>query len=185
MMLVSLGDLKEFLGITTTQFDTLLTNIIEGMSAQMEKRLNRGLRSEERTRAFPAGLAVYSLPAYPVDTSAPLTVTVDGVARTQGVEFRLWAESGMMEFREPTLATFPGDVQITWTGGYVETAGVLQVPDDLRAAAQAQCSYLFRRRDDLGLTSVSMPDGSVGISAPAGLLPGVEQVLGLYRRHPR
>lgn len=183
MQLVSLADVKSFLEKTDTTHDALITAIIEYYSQDFENRLNRLLKKQARTMRFDGGKRVYSLPAYPIDTAASITVKVDDVTRTKDDDYFVYDEEGLIEFRWSTPMTEPRNVEITWTGGYAEVSGVITVPDDLKNACKIQSAYLFRRRNDLGLTSISMPDGSVSVSNPADLLPEVKSVLSRYRRY--
>jgi hypothetical protein len=48
-----------------------------------------------------------------------------------------------------------------------------------------QTAFIFRRRKDIGLSSISLPDGSISVVAPTELLPEVKAVLKEYRRTPQ
>jgi len=183
MKLCSVLELKNFLEIPPDQveFDELLESIIKAVSARIERALNRKLKKEQRTEYFTAGKKVYSLSAYPIDKEAGLTVEVWGSERT---DYVVYPESGLIEFINDTGIPWPKKVAVTYTGGYEEVNGILQVPDDLKQACIMQAAFLFKRRKDIGLRSVSMPDGSISVQAPTKLLPEVEEIIKSYRRMP-
>lgn len=183
MKLVSLADVKAFLEKTDTEHDQLLTNLIEQVSARIERALNRNLTKAERTEYFDKGESVYLLSAYPVDEAADFTVTLDGQSQTKDEDFYLDPEKGLIEFAYGTGDYKPRALVVTYTGGYAEDVnGVLQVPADLKRACLLQVAFEFRRRKDLGLRTVSMPDGSLSVNEPAALLPEVKQILAAHRR---
>ncbi|MBN1253988.1 MAG: phage head-tail connector protein [Deltaproteobacteria bacterium] len=183
MKLVSLDTVKEFLEITDeTKFDTLIEGLIEGISTQIETFLNRKLKKESRTQYFPSGGKIFSLDAYPVDEAQTFTVTVWDATKDKDEDFFLDPNTGLIEFVYDTGTPRPRQVKVVYTGGYTETSGVLGVPDDLKHACKEQVAFEFRRRKDLGLASVSMPDGSVSVHQPADLLKNVQKILESYRR---
>jgi hypothetical protein len=57
------------------------------------------------------------------------------------------------------------------------------VPDlSLTRAILMQATYEWRRRNDLGLTSMTMPDGSINKFTVDGWLPEVKKIIDNYRR---
>lgn len=186
MRLISLDDVKKFLEKETSdsKHDALLQMVIEHVSQRLETAMNRELKEEERTEYFPAGGKVFSLPAYPVDLSQTLTVKVWGAEKTKDVDFYINPKTGVIEFFSSTGTPRPGQVEVTWTGGYEEKAEVLEVPDDMARACLMQVVFEFKNRDSLGYSSVSMPDGSVAVYRPAELLPEVKAICRQYRRIP-
>jgi hypothetical protein len=58
------------------------------------------------------------------------------------------------------------------------------IPADLEMAARSQVAYEFRRRKDIGLESVSFPDGSIQKVSSGEFLSSVKQVLDRYRIRP-
>jgi hypothetical protein len=189
MRLISLTDVKSFLEITNNNHDLLLSKIIERVSKRIESFLNRLLVKQERTVYRNAGKRYYYLPAYPIDESATLTVVCDGVTQTKNTDYFVWSDEGLIEFQKDAIPSYqdPKEVVITWTGGYA-TSGegdteCLAVPEDIQDAALKQVVYNYRRRKDIGVSSISMPDGSVTkMPIDASLLPEVKDELIKYRR---
>ncbi len=189
MRLISLTDLKVFLEKTDTAHDSLLGIIIDRVSAAIEKYLNRNLLKAARTSYFDAGKRYYYLPAYPIDESATLTVTHVSTVKTKNTDYFVRADDGLIEFQKSSIPSYtdPKELIITWTGGYVNSGEAstecLDVPADIQDAASRQCSYNFRRRKDIGISSVSMPDGSISKNPiDKFLLPEVRDLLKNYRR---
>lgn len=183
MKLVSLADVKAFLEKTDTEHDQLLTNLIEQVSARIERALNRNLTKAERTEYFDKGESVYLLSAYPVDEAADFTVILDGESQTKDEDFYLDPEKGLIEFAYGTGDYKPRALVVTYTGGYAEDVnGVLQVPKDLKRACLLQVAFEFGRRRDLGLRAVNVGDGSINVYEPARFLPEVREILDLHMR---
>ncbi|MCK5235473.1 MAG: hypothetical protein KAR06_00695 [Deltaproteobacteria bacterium] len=169
-----------------TEHDTLLTSIIEFTSSRVEAFLNRRLTSTAYTQYFNGGRKKYFLDAFPVASSPAPVVTVYGTVKTLDSDYYLWDDLGMIEFLYDISSTTPKCVKIEWTGGYVAdaTTGVLDAPDALKQACLMQSVFLFRRRDSLGVNSVTMPDGAIQMNAPTALLKEVREILSLYRMSP-
>jgi len=56
------------------------------------------------------------------------------------------------------------------------------MPADLREAAIEQATFLWKRKDDIGLSAVGFEGGSVSKFSAVELLPMVRQILDNYRR---
>lgn len=183
MKLCSVADTKLFLDKTDTDHDSLLDKMVDFVSKTMEGAMNgRLLTKAARTKYFNPGGKIYLLPAFPVDTTATFTVTVDAVAQTINDDFFLYDEEGIVEFGTDNPWSDPKDIAITWTGGYTEATGtgILAVPDDLEFACVMQTSFMFRRRKDMGTSYILMPDGAASIPVKDGLLPQVQDIIDRY-----
>lgn len=183
MKLCSYTDVKLFLDKTDTEHDTLLDKMVDFTSKILENGMNgRLLKKEARTKYFNPGGRIYLLPAFPVDTTATFTVTVDGTAQTIDDDYFLYEDTGLIEFSVDQVWSDPKDVYVAWTGGYTEATGtgILAVPDDLEFACIMQTSYYFRRRKDLGTSYILMPDGAASIPVKDGLIPPVREIVERY-----
>jgi hypothetical protein len=179
MLLTSIADIKTFLEITNTSFDTMLTLIATMVSARVETYLNRNLEKVARTQYFDAGRRYYYLPAYPIDLTAALTITDGSAAQVINDDYFVWENEGLIEFPTPPSYTDPKQIKIIWTGGY---ASYDALPQEIQFATILQSAFVFRRRKDIGLNSVTMPDGSINVNAPTDLLPEVQKILRMQRR---
>ena len=180
MLLTSLDNVKSFLEKTDMVHDDLLTLIITGISSRIELYLNRNLEKIERTQYYNAGRRFYSLPAYPIDLNLPFTVYVDDLEQDINDDYYVWEDSGVVEFYYIPMYAQPKQIRIVWTGGYLSNV----IPAEIEYAAILQSAFLFRRRKDIGLSSVSLPDGSMNVNNPTDLLPDVKSLLKSLRRKP-
>ena len=89
-------------------------------------------------------------------------------------------EAGLLAYRFGIWPYGLKALQVTYTGGY----GAAALPADLEMAARTQVAYDFRRRKDIGLESVSFPDGSLQKVSSGEFLPSVKAVLDRYRIRP-
>jgi len=182
--LASVSDIETFLEKSSVEQQALITLILESVSYHIQDFLNRKLKKDAYTHYFNGGKRFYHLPAYPVDTSQTFTVTVNGSAKTQDSDYYLWDEEGIVEFPTPPSDSKPRIVKIDWTGGYAETNNVIQVPDPIKYACIIQTVHNYRRRRDLGINAISMPNGSMSINERGDLLEQVKALLKPFRRVP-
>lgn len=125
-----------------------------------------------------------SLARYPIDSIVSVKENVDGVFTEVDAldpdEFMVHADSGQLEMRWRSFYYGIGCIQVTYAGGmYSDTGGV---PADVRWAAARQVGYWWKRRDQMGLQSASVPGSSISIYTSAPLLPEVQEVVRLNRR---
>lgn len=201
IQLASVEDQKAYMNNTYQDQDAALELFLKMVSAEIETYLGRELTSEARTRNFDGGKYLYYLPAFPIDTGKDVTVTVNGTTMTENEDYYVDASAGLIEFKHTVPGRFgnpgilgathrdstnarphnsvaPGVVEITWTGGYTKgDKGVLAVPDDIKFACIMQTNYIFKNRDLVGRTSVTMPDGTINNSQTSGLIREVRQKL--------
>jgi hypothetical protein len=178
--LESVDNLKTFIGKTDAVDDTLLGNILNYVSTEFEVFCNRKFLKQQRTSYFDSGKKYYALNAFPIDSTTTLTVTYGSTVQTLNSDYYVWEDRGLIEFYSIPSCTQPKEILIVWSGGFTETSGVLDVPDDLKYACVMQASYAFRRRKDLGNSSISTGDGRITIST-VDLLPDVKKILNRYK----
>jgi hypothetical protein len=179
--LVDKADVKAYLEKTVSNFDTLLDQIIPQVSGQIETYLNRKLKLESRTEYFTGGRKTYYVSAFPIAASPVPVVTVDDDVQVVDDDYYISENQGLFEFVADTENPNPKAVKIVWTGGYTETTGVLAVPDDMRLACILQTVHVFKRRNDVGLTNFSTPDGTIAYQGEISLLKGVKELLNPHR----
>jgi hypothetical protein len=120
-----------------------------------------------------------------ISTSNSTVITVAGSSSyTEDSDYYIWEDEGRIEFVAAHTSTLPKQVKITYTGGYSLSSGVLDVPDDLKRACKLQVAYEFKRRNDIGITAMTLPDGSITSMEVNEFLPEVRKILVHYRRQP-
>ena len=184
MKLTSIESLKLYLEKEDDTHDELLDSIIDQVSARIETALNRELTKMERNQYFEGGKRYYYLCAYPIDITEPVVVEINGDIKTLDSDYYVWEKEGLIHFVYVTADNVPKNVNITWTGGYEEIYGVLDVPYDLKRACLMESAFEFRRRFDGGLSGVSMQSGSISVNQPSSLLPEVIETIKSYRKYP-
>ena len=186
MQLITLGALKSYLELVNTDHDTLLTSIIAFTSKRFETYCNREFKKELRSKYFDVDNCIetkkYFLPCYPID-STTFTATYNTTVMTKDSDYYIWEESGIVEFYYTLTYSHPKQLKIDYYGGYQESNSIIEVPDDLQYACILQCAFIYRRRKDIGLQSVNLPDGSLNVMAPNDLLPDVKQILNTYKNY--
>jgi len=83
-------------------------------------------------------------------------------------------------------------LRVTYTGGYDPVPakdqeppeGYVPIPGDLEGAICQQVVYEWRRRNDVGIRSVSLPDGTINKMDVGEWLEGVKTILNRYRVRP-
>lgn len=193
MKLITTASLKAFAEIKDSHSDVFIGMLVDSMSERIEEYLNRYLTKAEYTEYFEAGSSrlKYWLPAYPVDLAEDFTVTDSGIALTINRDYYVRENQGLIEFANSTAKTKPKQIKVVWTGGYEEIEdsstedGTLNVPASMKLGAYLQCSYMYKRRNDLGLTSISIAGGfTIGKMPAMALLPDVKEMLNKFRRIP-
>lgn len=193
MNLITVAGLKSFAEIKDSHSDVFIGMLVEAMSERIERYLNRYLTKAQYTEYFEAGVSrtKYWLPAYPIDLTKDFIVTDSDVVLTINRDYYVREDQGLIEFVNSTTKTKPKQIKVVWTGGYEEINdssiddGTLDVPSSMKLGCYLQCSYMYKRRNDLGLMSISIAGGfTIGKMPAMALLPDVKEMLNKFRRVP-
>jgi hypothetical protein len=194
-MLCTLDDIKTRLGIGS-EFDAMLTRLIDSFSAIAKTYTGRTLIAPEADATeYYTGLGQFlQVMAYPIIAVTSIKEAADydytnAEALTANTDYRL-VNAGLKGVLYRTWGNWldlPDAVQLIYRGGYcaagvTPATGEHELPADLREAAIEQVSFIFKRRDDIGLSSNSFQGGSINVFASMDLLPMVKQILENYRR---
>jgi hypothetical protein len=184
MALCTVQNVKDFLKITDTDKDTLITSLIPAAQSLIEEYCNRLFEQGAETEYSNGGVDRICLKRYPliVAEGTPLKVYEDG-SRDYGEDtlvdsddYHVDIDNGIILF-DYLLEKSYGAVKVIYTGGYAT------VPS---AVSQA-CVELVARKlkigmsGDIGLISKGTP-GGINISfSQADLIPEVKIVLDSFR----
>lgn len=171
-----LEDVKRLLDVKSTEFDDLITDIVQAVQDEADEYMQlKHLEATGQTAYFDGGVATLYLEHANVSN---VTVTEDGTALIDGTDYYLYPERGVIKHASATFAEGKRIIVVTYDAGY----GDDDLPVSLRRKIVKQAAYEFRRRKDMGLSSVRYPDGSVEKYMIDEWLPDVEMELKRRRR---
>lgn len=195
--IVTLNDVKSRLGITTTDSDTMLERIIAGVEAIFNRHTMRTLiaPAADVTEYYTGCSSYLQLNNYPVISITSIKEALDydfdsATALVANSEYRLVkvGKNGIL-YKLFNIGWYgvPDSIEVKYRGGYCAAGitpgtGELALPDDLREAAILQSTFVFKRKDDIGLSGVSEQGGSMSKFADMELLPMVKEILDNYKR---
>ncbi len=190
----TLADVKDRLGLGTTEYDSVINRIIAGVEAIFDSYTMRKLilNDEDETLYWTgSGGQRIILPRYPIVSITSIKEAIDwnfadADALVENTDFRIVAERFLYRagLRWPMRED---SIEIKYKGGYVpagqspgenETA----MPADLREAAILQATFIYERRNSISQSANSFQGGSVTFSEKMDLLPMVKNVLDNYKR---
>jgi hypothetical protein len=191
----TLSDIKDRLGIVVTDYDAAISRIINGVESLFDSYTGRsliitaaditeyytGCGPSLQVRRFPivSLTSIKESISYEFDAGSLLITDQDYRIITGGkfgIIQRLW--TGWLDV--------PDSIEVIYRGGYcsadvVPGEGETALPSDLREAAIEQAIFIWKRKDDLGLSSVSAEGGSINKFSDMDLLPMVKRILDRYR----
>jgi len=192
----SLADVKDRLVISDSGHDTVISRIISGLTVLFETHCDRPLllNAADATEYYTGRGQYLQLKRYPVvsitSIKESLTYDFDGAtAMIANEDYRLLKAglNGIVCSLLCDWSNVPDSIQFIYKGGYCsagQTPGDSEyaMPADLREAAIEQSSFIFKRKDDIGLAGVSFEGGGLSKFSAMDLLPMVRKVLDSYRR---
>ncbi len=195
MDLTTLTRVKALLEQPEDDWDGLITELIGAVSQRCASYCNRDFENKSRTEYHDGGgqyLYLKGLPVASIDSIyGSDTWEWDAGNLIPASDYQLLS-AGMVAYRYGAWPYGLQALKVTYTGGYdaffegdgSPPEGYNPPPDDLEMAARTQAAYDFRRRKDIGLESVSFPDGSIQKVNSGEFLPSVKAVLDRYRIRP-
>jgi len=194
--LCTLDDIKARLGIVNTDSDDIIGDVISGVTSMFETYCDRPLIAPAQdVTEYYSGVGDYlQVRRYPLIAIATLKESysynfASATAMTANTDYRILNDgnNGVIMRMYVAWSQFPDSVQIIYRGGYC-AAGVTpgdgehQLPDDLREAAIQQVCLVYKRKDDIGLSSVTFDGSAMQKNEKIDLLPLVKATLKKYRR---
>jgi uncharacterized phiE125 gp8 family phage protein len=161
--LFGLTVVKNYLGVTDTTNDTLITQIADAVSARIESKTGRIFvtRTVTAEKHDGNGTMQLMLRKFPVGTVSALTVTSTpggtAVSYTSGTDFDLDTFAGRIQMRnDPFFAGFQ-NVSVTYTAGFGAQDNAA-LPQDVYEAGLEYCKAVYDEKTTgtIAATSVSM-----------------------------
>jgi hypothetical protein len=191
----TLNDVKGRLGISSTDHDTVITRIIAGIHNIFDSYCRHPLllTAADVTEYYTGAGLYLQLRRYPIIsiTSIKEAIDYDFDAADELVEdddYRIMngGINGILCRIYACWPFTPDATQLIYRGGFAAADAALgenetALPDDLREAAIEQACLFFKRKDDLGLSSVSFEGGSIQKFNNLDLFPFVRDTLDRYR----
>ena len=191
----TLADVKDRLGLSGTDNDVLINRIISGLEATFDNETMRQLLLnpvDETLYWTGGGGQRIILPRYPICSITSIKESLDydfdnTDALEEDTDYRAKYDDGIIYRINGKWLTQEDGIEIKYRGGFVsagQTPGEDETPmaNDLREAAIQQASFIFKRRNDIGLTAVSSQGGSINSFSAMDLLPLVRQTLDNNKR---
>lgn len=190
----TLADVKDRLGISSTEDDILINRIITGLEAVFDNHTLRKLilNSADETIYWTGSCSRIILPRYPIVSITSIKEASyydfdNATALIANSDYRLLSGNEMLYKIGSPWCRYEDSIQIIYKGGYVAAnqipaAGQTAMPADLREAAIEQTSFIYKRRMDIGLSAVSGEGGSINKFSDMELLPLVRDILDSYKK---
>jgi hypothetical protein len=201
MNLTTLTSVSQLLEIVETDLDPNMQAQLEAKISEVSRRAaafcNREFERVERVSYHDGGSGYLFLTETPVQEIAEILYSSvweweSATEYTTSNYALVNAKAGMVGYKGGTWPAGAKAYQVTYTGGYdpapayggAEPEGYVPIPADLEGAVCQQVAYEWRRRNDPGLQSVSLPDGTINKMQVDEWLKSVEQTLRRYRVRP-
>lgn len=185
LALVTLQDAKDWIGESTSDYDTEIEIIINGVSAMFREHTHRNLIAQDRTVYLDGkGDDTIMAPDYPINSITNIYSDADHEfgSGTEITEYSFY-EDGEIILDSSETDEGRKTVKLSFNAGYERS----ELPADIKKAALMQIKYAYRQwRDDTeGLTGVAAGDGSITMVEPGQMLEEVKQLLNTHIRYSR
>ncbi len=200
-MLCTLGQFKTRYDVAGAGHDSLITQILTGVSAQLAGeggRICQGVPALEETTLTETitvrddRLKTVILACRPVISITSIKEALygdhaDADALVENDDYQIDKPLGLLHRIACYWLMGNLTVQVEYVGGYIAAGdpineGETALPDDIVEAALDQAGFVYQRRMSKGLNSESVQGGSVSAYAQDKLLPGVVATMRRYRR---
>jgi len=166
MKLCTVTELKAYLEITNTDYDTLLGNLIDYISGEIQNHIGYSLETGSITeyRSLDLGQYLVYLRGYPI--TAVSKVYLDDYREFGTSTLLVENTDYTWDSRKLNLiygSSYQGiDImKVQYTAGYVLSGVSANLPHDLKFVAIRESAIAFKRRKDIGLTNVNMQLGTI------------------------
>jgi len=189
--LVSAANVRTYLNFSSTNQDTLIEELIEQVSEDIQSHCDRTFSSGTDVLEYPVGGGLYlSVKRFPItsvshvryNSDYDFTDSADDIDTDNYTIAGSFADSGLIYYKKKKWSSVEDALEVKYTGGYADTAGILNVPDDLKKACIMQVAYLMDRRKSMGVRNASGQEGSLNFESGYDFLPTVLGIIDSYRR---
>lgn len=192
----TLADVRDRLGLSDTDHDPVISRIITGLESVFNNYCNRTLvaNAADVTEYYTGAGPHLMLRRTPVISITSIKEAwdydfdnADALVANTGYRIVAGGKNGIVYRVNIAWRDTVDGVQVIYRGGYCAAgqspgSGETAMPADLREAAIEQATFLFKRRDDIGLSSVGHDGGSINKFSAMKLLPMVADILKNYKR---
>lgn len=181
--LVTLAEVKSFIGISGSENDTLLAELIDYYTAVIETYTQRSWTKETQTEYIDGGNRDLIIGVRPITSITSITDT-DNSEAVDSDDYDFDPEAGLVFLVDN--ATTTGRAFIRWGSGrrrwkVIYLGGIDGAGNDIKLAANKVIAGAFNRRDS-GLKSEKIGDYSYTLmDTESGLPADVEMVLSKYK----
>lgn len=182
--LVTVGDLKTFLGISTPQYDSLLEMLINQSTDFIESKCDRRFKETTHTNAEYNGNGTKKLvlKQYPVISFTQLQENhnannSDNWSTIDAEDYWVEDSSGIITMTSP-FSIGTQNYRVTYSGGYAT------IPSDLQFACCLLAGEAFNQRRGAGIKQESLGDHSITFESVSMSDGQVSKVLWKYRKLP-
>jgi uncharacterized phiE125 gp8 family phage protein len=179
--IIDVATVKQYVKLVGTADDTLIENIINGVSILFEKYCGAKFINQTITEVLDGSgeekilveyIPIVSLTEIKsaVDDTSPETLTI--------TDFSFNPSAGIIRYKTGIFEAGFQNISIKYSSGY--GAAIANLPDDLKLAALKQCEFFYKR--DAADFSDTFDEGMI-IRAPSEMLsPTVKDMLTPYFR---
>jgi len=176
--LTTLVDVKAWVGVNTTDYDTILENYIDSVSWQFNKFTDRLLKARDITDQYDGdGSTVMLLPEYPINEIISIFIDNNRAfgAETAVTDYVFYSD-GTIKLDTNTFTTTAKGNKIIYNAGY-ET-----LPFDLVMACKDQIKWLYRRHrnNQEGIASITSMNGETTMTEQGEILKTSLEILKRY-----
>jgi hypothetical protein len=198
-MIISLADMKAYLGIesTDTDNDDVIEDMINACGTMFDNEVNRKLEAQTYT-IYMDGTGTQSIfvPSYPIISITSVNIDSDRVFGSDTLvnsgDYVFYPDTGEICFfkadypvRHTSFSRGRQNVKVVYVGGYTFSGTSITLPYDQRKAAKDQIKFKFKKWQDgtEGISSYSTLNNNQTLVESTDILPMVTRVLDKYRNY--
>jgi len=183
-MLVTLADIKTFLGINNSESDDVLNLLIDQVSTLIETKVGRNLESDTYTdeEYDGTGISELKLDNFPVTTFTRLqrndaAKNEDDWEDEEAEDYWVENDTGVIT-KISRFLSGKYKYRVTYVAGYAD------IPTDIQYVAMSMISYIYKNRKVVGIKAESLGDHSVTMEEGLMKDSHLTDILNSYRDIP-